>query len=180
MNVFCLTTGRSGSTTFAQSCGHSTNYTSGHETRAQYIGIERFNYPDFHIEADNRLTWFLGPLDEKFADAAIYVHLIRSREDTIASLSKQTEWKGGIMKAFGHGILMNDRDYSDDEWREIAGFYYDTVNNNIKYFLTGKPHVITIQTESPISGIQQLWDIAGIDGDFRRAISEWDTRYNAS
>jgi len=180
MNVFCLTTGRSGSTTFAKSCSHASNYTSGHETRTQHIGHERLNYPDFHIEADNRLTWFLGQLEDRFGDTAIYIHLIRNREETITSYSKRTVWVGGIMKAFGHGILMNDRDYSDDEWRKIAGFYYDTVNDNVKYFLMNKSRVITLHTESPELGLQQLWDIAGINGDFKKAISEWKIRYNAS
>ncbi len=45
MNVFVLTTGRSGSLTFAEACRHISNYSSGHETRVGLIGAERLAYP---------------------------------------------------------------------------------------------------------------------------------------
>jgi hypothetical protein len=63
MNVFVLTTGRSGSLTFAEACRRITNYTTGHETRVGRVGPERLAYPDRHIEVDHRLAWFLGRMD---------------------------------------------------------------------------------------------------------------------
>ncbi len=63
MNVFVLGTGRCGTTTFMKACRHVTNCTSGHETRVNHVGPERLSYPSNHIEADNRLSWFLGRLD---------------------------------------------------------------------------------------------------------------------
>lgn len=76
MRVFVLTTGRSGSVTFARSCSHITNYSSAHESRAAEYGAARFDYADQHIEIDNRLSWFLGGLEERFPEAR-YVHLRR-------------------------------------------------------------------------------------------------------
>ena len=68
MRIFCLGTGRSGTTTFTRALEHATNYTSGHESRAAMLGEQRLDYADWHAEADNRLTWMLGPLGERFGD----------------------------------------------------------------------------------------------------------------
>ncbi|MES9978612.1 MAG: hypothetical protein ABW107_07665, partial [Candidatus Thiodiazotropha sp. 6PLUC5] len=69
MNIFILNSGRCGSTTFIKACEHITNYTTGHETRAHLTGDKRIDYPDNHIEADNRLSWILGRIDNKFGAA---------------------------------------------------------------------------------------------------------------
>ena len=68
MRIFCLGTGRSGTTTLTRALEHGTNYTSGHESRAALLGAARLDYADWHAEADNRLTWMLGPLGERFGD----------------------------------------------------------------------------------------------------------------
>jgi len=74
-NIFVLSTGRCGSTTFYKACSHFSNYTSGHETLSSKLGIQRFAYPAFHIESDNRLSWLLGRLDTEYGNSAFYVHL---------------------------------------------------------------------------------------------------------
>lgn len=66
MNVFVLCTGRCGSTTFIESARHISNYSAGHETRTYLTGAARFDYPQSHIEADNRLSWLLGRLNKTF------------------------------------------------------------------------------------------------------------------
>ena len=71
MNIFVLNTGRCGSTTFIKACQHIRNYTALHESRANRIAEQRLAYPRDHIEADNRLSWFLGRLDrQKFGNIA--------------------------------------------------------------------------------------------------------------
>ena len=52
-----------------------TNFTAGHETRTNRLGAARLDYPDRHIEADNRLSFFLGKLNARWGDDAHYVHL---------------------------------------------------------------------------------------------------------
>ena len=64
MNVFVLNTGRCGSVTFIEACRHIHHYSAAHESRATYIGEQRLAYAANHIEADNRLCWFLGRLDK--------------------------------------------------------------------------------------------------------------------
>src|SRR5688572_26940299 len=104
MNVFVLCTGRCGSTTFVKACSHATNYSSAHESRANVVGPERLAYPPNHIEADNRLSWFLGRLERTYGNNAFYVHLTRSREETARSFTKR--WDHGIMQAYRVGVLM--------------------------------------------------------------------------
>jgi hypothetical protein len=89
MRVFVLTTGRSGSTTFAAACSHLTNFTSGHESRWNSSPHERLEFPDGHIEIDNRLTWFSGMLHARYP-AARYVHL--TRDPDMVARSFQRRW----------------------------------------------------------------------------------------
>ena len=105
MNVFVLCTGRCGSTTFTRACEHINNYTSSHESRTQFLGAERFNYPTNHIEVDNRLSWLLGRLDNIYGNDAFYVHLTRDINLTCNSLTKRANQ--GIMRAYKTpGILL--------------------------------------------------------------------------
>src|SRR3972149_9948429 len=103
MNVFVLTTGRSGSLTFATACGHITNYTTGHETRRMLLGAERLAPPARHIEVDNHLAWFLGRLDGAYGDGAFYVHLRRDDEAVAASYSRR--WNKPLLSAYRKGVL---------------------------------------------------------------------------
>jgi hypothetical protein len=67
---------------------HATNYTAGHETRSDVVD-GRLDYPDAHIEADNRLAWFLGSLDRHYGDEPCYVHLSRDPADVAASFVRR-------------------------------------------------------------------------------------------
>lgn len=143
MNVFVLTTGRSGSTTFYEACKHIENYTCGHESRASLSGEERLNYPDNHIEIDNRLSWFLGRLDEKYGNKAIYVHLKRDEKAVAESYYKRREFPVGIMRAYFLNILMKYKCTFED-----AVDLTNTVNSNINLFLKDKNQVQILHLES--------------------------------
>ena len=75
--VFVLSAGRAGSNTFAQACQHITNYTAGHESRVGMVADDKLSYPERHIEADNRLVWLLGRIEQQYGDEAYYVYLRR-------------------------------------------------------------------------------------------------------
>jgi hypothetical protein len=90
MNVFVLSTGRCGSTTIARAFGHAVNFTSGHETRANFVD-GRLDYPDQHIESDNRLCWFLGSLDRRYGERARWIHLTRDPDEVIESYWRRWE-----------------------------------------------------------------------------------------
>jgi hypothetical protein len=176
MNVFILNAGRCGSTTFIQACRHIRNYTAGHETRLRLIGHERLAYPEWHIEADNRLSWLLGRLDRVYGDSARYVHLTREPEHAVASFAKRSGF--GIMKAYREGILL-DGEPSQSE-RDLALDYLDTVEANIASFLKDKSRTMTLRLEQARHDFIRFWQWIGAEGDLDTALAEWETSYNAS
>lgn len=196
MRIFCLTTGRSGSTTFAKAMAHANNFTSGHETRLGYLGAARLDYPEWHAEADNRLAWMLGSLEKRFADEPTYVHLTRDRDELVKSLSiryhspstpsiVKSVLKGRlprshfIMDAFGYGIVVPGQTYDGEGWTRVAEMFVDVVTDNISGFLRGKSKVIEIKLEEPEQSFARLWDTAQVQGDFEAAVHEWSIRHNA-
>ena len=175
MNVFVLTTGRSGSLTFAEACRHITNYTSGHETRVGLIGADRLAYPDRHIEVDDRLAWLLGRLEEAYGDGAFYVHLVR--DDKAAAASRARRWNKPLMRAYRNGILW---DVSPDVSRlDLALDLNHTVNRNIELFLRGKSQVVRIDIEKATQAFPELWSRIGAEGDLEAALAELRSHHHA-
>lgn len=181
MNVFVLCTGRSGSTTFSRACSHIQNFTVGHESRGGSIE-GRLDYPEDHIEVDNRLSWFLGRLDQKYGDSPFYVHLKRNKQDTAESWTNPGFYEGpGIMRAYRTGILRPELQSSTDpEPIEIAKHYYDTVNSNISLFLKDKTDWMEFNLETAESDFREFWDRIDASGNLNAALSEWERQYNAS
>ena len=179
MNVFVLCAGRTGSTAFVKACKHITNYTCAHESRCTQIGNERLDYPTNHIEADNRLSWFLGGLDEKYGNDAIYVHLTRNREKTASSENKRWYVLGTILKPFCEGILMQTVPLINSDKRlNISLHYFDTVTSNIHLFMKGKEKAITVHLEDIKDDFKKFWEISQAEGDLEAALSEFDVRHN--
>ena len=176
MNVFILNSGRCGSSTFIKACQHITNYSSAHESLSSKTGALRFNYPLDHIEADNRLSWLLGRLDNKYADEAFYVHLARNNINVTASFSKRINF--GILKAYEQGILMHEQHLLPA--KDIAEDYIETVESNIKLFLKDKSKKINVSVETAKTDFTEFWDSIGAEGNLKKALKEWDTKHNAS
>ena len=176
MNIFILNTGRSGSMTLIEACKHITNYTSAHESLCTNISATRMNYPDNHIEADNRLCWLLGRLDQTYGNDAFYVHLQRDKNATAESFTHRDGI--GIMQAYREGILM---DYENTfSAHEIASDYIDTVETNIRLFLKDKTHQMNFMLETAREDFTQFWKNIQAEGELDAALSEWDTNYNAT
>lgn len=176
MNVFILNTGRCGSSTFIQACMHITNYSAAHESLLQKTGPQRLAYPENHIEADNRLSWFLGRLDETYGNNAFYVHLSRNQQDTVESFGKRIDF--GILKAYERGILMHEQHLRTAD--EIARDYVTTVESNIKLFLKDKTHTMNVSLENVKADFIEFWDSINAEGDLQAALDEWNINYNAS
>ena len=174
MNVFVLTTGRSGSLTFAKACGHITNYTSGHETRVGRLGTERLAYPDQHIEVDNRLAWFTGRLDATHGDAAFYVHLTRDDDATASSHVKR--WSKRAMRSYRQGILW-DVD-PEAERIDVARDLNLTMNSNIELFLRDKTRTMHIDIADATSLFPEFWERIGAEGDLDAALSELAVKHH--
>ena len=176
MNIFILNSGRCGSTTFIKACQHITNYTSAHESLLTETGATRFNYADNHIEADNRLSWFLGRLDETFGDNAYYVHLSRNPDETANSFSNRINF--GILKAYEQGVLMHEEHKLSAN--EIATDYIQTVESNIKHFLKDKSNTMDVSLETIKTDFTDFWNSINAQGDLAKALKELDINYNAS
>lgn len=140
------------------------------------MGPRRFDYPLFHIESDNRLSWFLGRLDQKYGNKALYIHLTRNRHQTAVSFSKRS--KRGIMAAYeGGGILMG---LQDADPYELALDYISTVDTNIRAFLKDKPHKMDFELEKGKRNFQMLWEEIRGEGNLEAGLAEFDIRHNAS
>jgi len=175
MNVFVLCGGRCGSVTFAKACSHITNFTSGHETKAGKYGAEHFQYAENHIEVDNRLSWFLGMLDECYGDRAYYVHLVRDSNEVAASFMKR--WGLGIISAYRGAMIQRSSMVED---KGIVLDYCETVGSNIRLFLKDKTKKLDIRLEEVKVRFPIFWKEIGAEGDLGKAIKEFDIRYNRS
>lgn len=176
MNIFILNSGRCGSYTFIQACRHITNYTAGHETRLRKIGAARLAYPPRHIEADNRLSWLLGRLDQAYGHEAYYLHLAREPANTAASFARRAGY--GIMRAYREGLLLDGEPGQSD--LAVAEDYLLTVEANIQHFLRDKPHRMHFRLENAEADFRAFWGWIGAEGDLDAALAEWSVRYNAA
>lgn len=177
MNVFVLSTGRCGSTTFTRACDKITNFSSLHESRSHLIGAHRFAYPENHIESDNRLSWLLGRLDQAYGDNAIYIHL--KRDDYLVARSFTKRYESGIIKAYRDGgIIMGLNEQTEP--MKVSLDYCRTVNENISLFLKDKTRKMNFHLESYTSDFQNLWALIGAKGDYEAAVSEFTVSHNAS
>ena len=175
MNIFVLSTGRCGSTTFIMACRHITNFTCAHESRTGRLGADRFNYPENHIEADNRLSWLLGRLDTAYGDNAFYVHMKRNENDTARSLIKR--YSSGIMRAYRFGGILLKLP-KDSDPMVVAVDYCHTVNSNIELFLKDKMKTMVFNIENADRDFPVFWKLIGAEGDMNAAMTEFNNFYN--
>lgn len=176
-HVFVLGTGRCGTSTFTHACEHISNFTVGHETRIKEIGPTRFAYPEHHIEADNKLSWFLGELGTRYGDDAHYVHLRRDPDATARSFLRR--WGSGVIGGFAGGIVPGGP-WNQDERLSICRFYVDTVNHNIEAFLSERQHCLRIDLETLPTGFARFWEWIGAEGDLSRAVATCHGVHNSS
>tara|TARA_R110000850_G_scaffold185145_1_gene310909 strand:+ start:3538 stop:4089 length:552 start_codon:yes stop_codon:yes gene_type:complete len=162
---------------FAKACEHIDNYTAGHETRSHICGEGRLKYPDSHIESDNRLSWFLGRLDDAYGDNALYVHLVRDPNKVARSYASRARVKGLIMEAYKNGIYLNAQ---GSGYLPFAKDYVHTVNKNIDFFLKSKTKKIVFDLDlDPKGQFKDFWELIGAEGNIQPALAEFDITHNA-
>lgn len=181
MNIFVLCTGRSGSTAFIEACKHITNYTASHESLTDRLFEKRFEFPNNHIEADNRLSWQLGQLDEKYAEKAFYVFLKRNKEDVAKSYMSRFLMPKSMIYAYANGIKKQPPEALSQSTRyEICLDYVDTVNANINQFLKDKPKKITLDIGDIQMEFKKFWKAIDAEGDLDSALAEFSKKHNKS
>jgi hypothetical protein len=180
-NIFVLSPGRSGSKTFIEASSHLTNYSAAHESLSAHLGDRRFDYPTHHVEADNRLIWFIGDLVKRFPDDVLYINLMRDFDATVDSFYhrlQNSSYRASIMNAFAHGILMKPGDWQIDQERDLAAFYVQTVRSNIELFLKDRVHH-TVHLEDGGESFNEFLQMIDAEGDIEKVRSTWLTVHNA-
>ena len=181
MRVFILCTGRTGSAAIINACKHIENFSSAHESRTSKWGQDRFNYPDNHIEADNRLAWHLGQLHQLYGNDPFYVHLTRDRDKVAQSFMRRFYIPESIIDAYCEGIKMTPPEKLRKEARLQACYdYIDTVNSNIKHFMSDKQNVMKIRLENIEDDFTAFWRKIGANGNLEHALMEFKEKHNSS
>jgi hypothetical protein len=181
MNVFVLCTGRSGSSGFIEACKHITNFTAAHESLSKETGQARFQFPQRHIEADNRLSWQLGELDKIYGKDAFYVHLTRNKEATAKSFMNRFLMPKSMIYAYANGIKKRPPEIlTHTERFKICLDYVETVNTNIEVFLKDKPHQLSVELEDIKTGFRLFWKNIKADGNLDKALNEFDIKHNSN
>lgn len=177
MNVFVLSTGRTGSLSLERACQHITNFTAAHESRCQLTGNDRIDFPDQHIEIDNRLSWFLGRLDKSYGADAFYIHMVRDAAKTAESYKRRWNRETGIVRAYAYGILKR-QEHEIKDMDKICLDYVENVNENIALFLKDKPHKMIFRLEEGEQDLQKMWEMIRAEGDFNAALAAFTNRHN--
>lgn len=139
------------------------------------LGVDRLAYPKDHIEADNRLSWLLGRLEERYGDEATYVHLRRDEAATARSFAARAD--NGIMRAYSSALIWQVPSTTDP--LEVAHDYLRTVNSNIALFLRDKTKRLDFKLENARQDLPRFWEYIRAEGDFDAAMAEFDVRHNS-
>lgn len=177
MNVFVLSTGRTGSLSLEKACRHIQNYSVAHESRCSVTGPERVTFPDRHIEIDNRLSWYLGRLENAYGDKAFYVHMVRNPQATAESYRKRWNRETGIVRAFAYGIQKRQEHEIGDPG-EMCMEYVTCVNENISSFLRNKSHKMVFRLEHADTDFKRFWEMIGAEGNYEAALMAFSERHN--
>lgn len=172
MNIFVLAAGGCETDEFLAACGHIENFSSARRSmRISPLGGQ-LDYPDGHIEIDDRLTWFLGRLDERFGDRAFYVHLVYDPEGAASHMARSLDDPDHVMHAYAKEVLSggsrDSRDNSLDFW--------GTANANIGLFLKDKTQKMTFRLGHAEEDFRVFWNRIGARGSLDMALREWQVR----
>lgn len=180
MRVFVLTTGRAASKTFAQACQYIDGMTSAHESNCGQV-LSRLDYPDNHIEIDNRLVWFLGGMDKRYQDSdTFYVYLTRDNEKVVESYLSRWHLSVSIVRAFYHGILMIPKKPDIGTARESCRLFVQTVDENIRYFLGNRSNGSHVGVENLEQGFFKFMEKADLSGDKQALIKAISSVHNVN
>ena len=181
MKVIVLCSGRTGSTTLYRSCQLLDNFSVGHESQVKRLGAERFQFPDQHIEIDNRLIWQLGNLQQHIGNQAMYVHLTRERSAVKQSFINRLYQPKSIFYSYCESIKKSTpENLSSDEIDHLADDLLNSIDANIRYFLKDKTHQMEFHVENYQQDFSHFWEFINAKGDFEKALTEWSRKHNSS
>lgn len=188
MNVFVVGTGRCGTVTFTKACQHVTNFTAAHESTSGLTRAADLSFPAQHIEVNPHITWLLGPVAALHPDA-LWVHLVRAKEDVVASWMQRGRthgpgvWSPLALRVAPKGIR------TDEQFRTICELCYDAITHQVDAHLKTLPadRARTILLSDLAGGVsnpkaratwREFWQWIRAEGDFAASLAEWRIRYN--
>jgi hypothetical protein len=141
------------------------------------MGPARLAYPPDHIEVDNRLSFWLGRLDQTYGDRPRYVHLLRDPAEVARSYAGRQHY--GLMKAYRESLLLNlSLRKPLPPMIDIAADMVETITANITHFLRDKTRVMTMHVETMDTDFPKFWHWIKAKGDLDAAMAEWQVRHN--
>lgn len=171
MNIFFISPGRTGTTTISMAFSSIDDFTSGHESRVNFLGEERVDYPDNHFECDNRLVWFLPRLTEKYGESGVLVIVNRNRSEIAKSYNYR--WGGiGIMRAYSQGILM--RRLNENNF-EVCRDYVNNVYEHLDFIKKDWIKVINLDINNPKQGISEILTEVGKEKYLEKVLESLNT-----
>ena len=132
-------------------------------------------YPDSHIEIDNRLGWFLGRLDKNYKDEPTFIHLKRNPEKVANSCLNR--FNTGIMRAYHKRILLFKPEASKFD---ICMDYVKTINSNIESFLKDKTKKMEVHVENFEEDYKKFWNLINAEGNLNESIKQLYKKHNPS
>lgn len=177
-NIFIVSSGRTATTAMAKACAHLEGYSADHESRARRPFAERLNYPKWHIEADNRLLFFLMQLEDKYGDNALYIYLERDAEAVAKSYAGRWHLTVSIVRTFTHGIKMASRVTKPD----IIDHCRDFVNysdDSFRRFLSRRSNVVFMDVSDLEGEFPKLCDALGVATP-EKSLEELRIRHNTN
>jgi hypothetical protein len=130
------------------------------------------DYPDNHIEVDPHISTIL-PLLIGIYPTALYVHLMRNKEECVRSLAK----RASLAKWASFHFQARPDEFN---WHEAAALQYDVTNAAIEFALRSVKWSLWFELENAKEVWPCFWRMAKAEGDYEKSLKEFEVRYNAS
>jgi len=176
-NIFVISTGRTATTAFARAAACLPGYTSAHESRSMQPFASRLNYPDNHIEADNRLLFYLPQLENRYGNSAYYVLLKRDPSLIASSYAKRWHLTVSIVRAWTHGVRMIPR-VRTAEIEQCCHDFVSYADSTLSLFLSRQKNVMEFYVSDATNEFIRFSQWIGIDKPPQSALKVWDSRHN--
>lgn len=176
-NVFILSTGRTATTAFASAAGLLPGFSAAHESRVMEPFATRIDYAPNHIEADNRLIFFLPQLEEKFGDTAYYVYLQRDPELIAQSYARRWHLTVSVVRAWTHGMRMKPR-VRRTEIESCCRDFVDYADSTLSLFLARQRNVMLYDIADAENEFLRFSRWLGVDRPPQAALDQWKKRHN--
>lgn len=174
-NVFIISPGRTATSAMSKALSHVSGFTSLHESRVSFLQDERINYPNFHIELDNRLSFYMPQLTKKYSKKESLLVIINRDRKSIAESYNKRWRKINIMKAFSQGIHMRNLNSNNID---VCLAYVNYVYETLDYFKNDWDNVLEVDFSNLNAAITQILKRINKIEDLDNVLNEMKNKSN--